>query len=235
MSTDQAPVTVNDAAPHLLVVDDDTRIRTLLERYLRDHGYRVSTAANAAAARALLASVAFDLLVLDVMMPGEDGISLTAFLRTRSDVPILILTARGESDDRIKGLEAGADDYLAKPFEPRELLLRIATIIKRARPAIADGDEIVFGECRFDPKRGELTRDGNPVRLTTAEVGILRLLAANAGRAISRLELSDKTGAGLERSVDVQITRLRRKVEPDPKLPLYLQTVRGVGYMLMPD
>jgi len=223
------------SAAHILVVDDDTRIRTLLERYLREHGYRVSTAEDAAAARGLMASFAFDLLVVDVMMPGEDGFSLTRALRNRSDVPILILTARGDPDDRIRGLEVGADDYLPKPFEPRELLLRIGTIIKRARPAIDDAQEIGFGDCRFDPKRGELTRAGQPVRLTHAEANILRLLASNPGRAFSRLELSERTGAGLERSVDVQVTRLRKKIEVDPKTPLYLQTVRGVGYMLIPD
>lgn len=223
------------SAPHILVVDDDTRIRTLLERYLRDHNYRVSSAADAAEARRLIASLAFDLLVVDVMMPGEDGFSLTKSLRTRTDVPILILTARGDPDDRILGLEVGADDYLPKPFEPRELLLRVATIIKRTRPAITDSEEIAFGDCTFDPKRGELIKAGQTIKLTQAETGILRLLASNPGRPFSRLELSERTGAGLERSIDVQVTRLRKKIEADPKTPLYLQTIRGVGYMLVPD
>lgn len=229
------PSEMDQTAPHILIVDDDERIRTLLERYLRDHGYRVSSASDANHARGLIANFAFDLLVVDVMMPGEDGFSLTKSLRNRSDVPILILTARGDPDDRIKGLEVGADDYLPKPFEPRELLLRIATIIRRARPAIDESQEVCFGECRFDPKRGELTRSDEVVKLTSAEANVLRLLASNPGRAFSRLELSERTGAGLERSVDVQITRLRKKIEQDPKMPLYLQTVRGVGYMLIPD
>jgi len=221
---------------HLLIVDDDTRIRTLLQRYLSENGYRVTAAKDAAEARQLMASLDFDFIVLDVMMPGEDGFSLTKAIREKSDVPILLLTARGEASDRIEGLEHGADDYLAKPFEPRELLLRIATILRRAgAPVEALRPYVQLGTCRFDGERGELTRDGKPVKLTSAELQLMRVLAANPGVTFTRTDLSQHMGAVLERTVDVQITRLRRKIENDPKLPLYLQTVRGVGYVLMPD
>ena len=221
---------------HLLIVDDDTRIRTLLQRFLSESGYRVTAAKDAAEARQLLASLDFDFIVLDVMMPGEDGFSLTKSIRETSSVPILLLTARGESIDRIEGLERGADDYLAKPFEPRELLLRISTILRRAgRPAEVVRQIVHLGACRFDAERGELTREGKPVKLTSAELQLLRLLGANPGQSFTRSDLSQRMGAVLERTVDVQITRLRRKIENDPKLPLFLQTVRGIGYVLMPD
>ena len=226
---------IGDDAPHILVVDDDRRIRSLLQRYLQDNGYRVTTAETAAEARKRLKGLAFDLLVLDIMMPGEDGLSLAGDLRTRSDVPILLLTARGESEDRIAGFEAGADDYLAKPFEPRELLLRLDAIIRRARPAAPRTSEVRFGPCRFDLERGELTNNDDIVRLTTAETVLLDLFARNPGTVFSRADLCERTNAGLERSVDVQINRLRRKIEADPRQPVYLQTVRGVGYMLVPD
>ena len=232
MSLDIAP---EAEERHILVVDDDTRIRTLLQKFLSTNGYRVTIAADAEDARKHLRNFAFDLIVLDVMMPGEDGLSLTAALRQTSDVPILLLTAKGESADRIAGLESGADDYLTKPFEPRELLLRIAAIQRRARAERAAIREIRLGAFRFDPERGEMTREGRPVKLTSAETALLRILAANAGKPISRLELAQRTGAGLERSIDVQVTRLRRKIETDPKMPLYLQTVRSVGYVLVPD
>ena len=230
----------NDAADktvqHLLIVDDDTRIRTLLQRYLSENGYRVTAAKDAAEARQLMTSLDFDFIVLDVMMPGEDGFSLTKSIREKSSVPILLLTARGESGDRIEGLERGADDYLAKPFEPRELLLRIATILKRAGTPVEPARPIIqLGTCRFDAERGELMRDGKPVKLTSAELQLMRVLAANPGQTFTRTDLSQRMGAVLERTVDVQITRLRRKIENDPKLPLYLQTVRGIGYVLMPD
>lgn len=228
--------TPDGSEPHLLVVDDDTRIRTLLQRFLSENGYRVSVAKDAAEARQLLESLAFDFIILDVMMPGEDGFSLTKAIRSRSSVPILLLTARGESHDRIEGLERGADDYLPKPFEPRELLLRVATILRRAsRPAMPQKNIVQLGVCRFDSERGELTREGKPIKLTSAELQLLRLLSANAGQTFSRSDLSQQMGAVLERTVDVQITRLRRKIEVDPRLPLYLQTVRGVGYVLVPD
>ena len=222
-------------ASHILIVDDDRRIRELLKRYLSDHGYRVTTAENAGEARAKLAGLAFDLLVLDVMMPGESGLELAASLRDSSSVPILMLTARGETEDRIAGLERGVDDYLTKPFEPRELLLRIGTILRRARtPGAGPGsNEISLGECRFNVARGELRRGDELIRLTTREVQLMRIFAARPGQPLSRLDLCDNEAA--ERSIDVQINRLRRKIEIDPRNPTYLQTVRGEGYVLMPD
>jgi two-component system phosphate regulon response regulator OmpR len=219
---------------HILVVDDDDRIRGLLKRYLQERGYRVSTAPNAAKALSTLNSLAFDLLVLDVMMPGMNGFELTEAVRKRGDTPILLLTARGEAEDRIKGLSLGADDYLAKPFEPEELVLRINAILRRARPAVAAIRRVEFGEWSFDVEREILTRSGDPVRLTGGEAALLAALAASTGQTVSRLSLSERTGGG-ERAVDVQVTRLRRKIEEDPKEPLHLQTVRGEGYRLVAD
>jgi two-component system phosphate regulon response regulator OmpR len=225
-----------DEIPHLLVVDDDTRLRELLRRYLTEQGFRVTTAENAAAARAKLASMEFDLLVLDLMMPGESGLDFTADLRRGSTVPILMLTAMGEPEDRISGLEHGADDYLPKPFEPRELLARIRTVLRRApQPApIPPLPRVIrFGDCMFDLDRQLLTRSGVPIRLTSTEAALLRALALSAGRPLSRERLSD--GPGQSRTVDVQVTRLRRKIEQNPKFPRYLQTVRGKGYVLLTD
>jgi two-component system, OmpR family, phosphate regulon response regulator OmpR len=222
--------------PHLLVVDDDDRLRELLHRYLTGNGYRVTAAGNAADARTLMKSFAFDLLVLDVMMPGESGFELTRSVREQSQVPILILTARGEAEDRIQGLELGADDYLMKPFEPRELVLRVNALLRRAGPpATTAHAEVRMGDAVYDPERGQLRRKGKPVHLTSSEAALLKLFAANAGRSFSRTDLCARLGVALERSIDVQVTRLRRKIEEDPKLPLYLQTVRGVGYVLVPD
>ena len=222
--------------PHLLVVDDDERLRALLQRYLSTNGFRVSAAADAAGARGLMKSMAFDLLILDVMMPGESGLDLTRSIRAGSQTPILMLTARGDAEDRIAGFEHGADDYLPKPFEPRELLLRVAALLRRAAPPqrVALG-EVRLGECVFDPQRALLRRKGRPVKLTSSETALLQFFAANAGRAFSRGDLCARLGVALERSIDVQVTRLRRKIEEDPKLPLYLQTVRGVGYVLVPE
>jgi two-component system, OmpR family, phosphate regulon response regulator OmpR len=222
--------------PHLLVVDDDERLRELLQRFLTSNGYRVSAASDAADARTLMKSFAFDLLILDVMMPGESGLDLTRAIRAHSRTPILMLTARGDAEDRIAGLELGADDYLPKPFEPRELVLRVGALLRRAAPPqrTAHGD-VKLGECVFDPQRAQLRRKGKPVKLTSSEAALLQLFAANAGRAFSRNDLCTRLGVALERSIDVQVTRLRRKIEEDPKLPLYLQTVRGVGYVLVPD
>lgn len=224
---------------HLLVVDDDDRIRELLKEYLSRAGFRVTVAADAAAARRLMETLDFDLLVFDVMMPGEDGLSLTRAVRARTGVtaatPILILTARGTSGDRIEGLTLGADDYLAKPFEPKELLLRIEAILRRAASAPAVQGTLKMGRCAFDLERGELTRDDAPVRLTEAETQLLRRLAASANIAVDRMELAREQADATGRAVDVQVTRLRRKIEDDPKLPRYLQTVRGVGYRLAPD
>lgn len=225
-----------DDAPHLLVVDDDRRIRILLSRYLAENGYRVSVAADAAEARQHLAGLAFDLLILDVMMPGEDGLSLTGSLRQDMTVPILILTAKGEADARIHGLELGADDYLSKPFEPRELLLRINNILRRTGPAGSPLIEHVrFGPFTFHMQRMELTRLNEPVRLTDREKQILRAFAEAPGQTVDRLALlGDDTESG-DRTVDVQINRLRRKIEDDPSNPLYLQTVRGYGYRLVTE
>jgi two-component system, OmpR family, phosphate regulon response regulator OmpR len=220
---------------HILVVDDDKRICALLQRYLTENGFLVSTAASAAEAEGLMGSLTFDLMILDVMMPGEDGLSFTKRMRQSSEVPILLLTARGEPEDRIAGLERGADDYLAKPFEPRELLLRVNTILRRVRVPEPQKKIVHLGTCRFDSERGELWRGEKLVKLTSAEVSLLRIFAAAPGVNFSRSDLSAKIGAVLERTVDVQITRLRRKIEADPRMPIYLQTVRGVGYVLSPD
>ncbi len=232
--------------PHILVVDDDTRLRELLRRYLSENGFLVSAAKDAAEARRLLAGLEFDMIVLDVMMPGEDGFSLTESLRRTNPVPILLLTARGEVDDRIAGLERGADDYLSKPFEPRELLLRISTILRRAAmPGVGTGagarqeagtQRIAFGACVFHLSRGELLREDQPVHLTEIETVLLRAMAERGGEAVSREELIQQGGIdGNERAVDVQVTRLRRKIEPNPRAPRYLQTVRGAGYRLRLD
>lgn len=225
-----------DRPPHLLLVDDDDRIRDLLKRFLAKAGARVSAAADAASARRLLEAMDFDLLILDVMMPVEDGFSLAESVRRVSKVPIVLLTARGMPEDRIRGLSIGADDYVPKPFEPAELALRINAILRRTVAKRGDaGETVQFGPFSFSSARGELQRDGANVRLTEAEAVMLRILAARAGEVVSREELAKRTGAGLERSVDVQITRLRRKIEDDPRAPVYLQTVRGVGYRLAAD
>ncbi len=226
---------MSDLEPHLLVVDDDARLRQLLHRYLSDNGFRITLAADAGEARASLTSFAFDLIVLDVMMPGETGIELTRSLRSEMQqkrVPILLLTAMGEPEDRINGLEQGADDYLAKPFEPRELVLRIRNILERRGAA----GSVRFGAFRFDLGRNELYRGGELVHLTSAEAWLLAALAARAGEAVSREDLSQSAPfSGCIRNVDVQMTRLRRKIEPDPRYPRYLQTVRGTGYALKPE
>lgn len=225
-----------DRPPHLLLVDDDDRIRDLLKRFLTQAGARVSAAADAASARRLLSSMDFDLLILDVMMPIEDGFSLAASVRQNSKVPIILLTARGMPEDRIRGLSIGADDYVPKPFEPAELTLRINAILRRTVTQRGEAPELVsFGPFSFNSARGELSRDGANVRLTEAEVAMLRVLAARPGEVVSREDLAKRTGQGLERSVDVQVTRLRRKVEADPRAPVFVQTVRGVGYRLAVD
>jgi len=225
-----------DTEPHLLVVDDDSRLRELLRRYLTDQGFRVTTAGDAGEARARLASIAFDLLVLDVMMPGEDGLQLTRSLRAESRIPILLLTAMAEPEDRINGLEHGADDYLAKPFEPRELVLRVRNILQRVPEPRLSANEIRFGACRLDLARGELYRGSDAVHLTAAETALLLALARRPGEPVSREALSEEAQfSGNVRTVDVQMTRLRRKIERDPKFPRYLQTVRGTGYVLKPD
>ncbi|HWV42118.1 response regulator transcription factor [Pseudorhodoplanes sp.] len=232
--TRAAPPSPADDAPHLLVVDDDRRIRDLLSRFLAAEGYRVTTADNAAEARAKLHGLHFDLLILDVMMPGESGFDLAKSLRSTSSVPILMLTARDETAMRIEGLQIGADDYVAKPFEPRELSLRINNILKRAQPAVPVPVESVrFGEFVFHISRGELKRGEDIVRLTDRERDMLRVLAATPGETVPRLALAGNDPAVNERAVDVQVNRLRRKIEKDPANPLFVQTVRGIGYRLV--
>lgn len=233
---------MNELDPHLLIVDDDERIRVLLQKFLMKNGFLVSAARDAAHARRVLAGLDFDLIVLDVMMPGEDGVSLTKWVREQGETPVLLLTARSEADDRISGLEAGADDYLAKPFEPKELLLRINAILRRV-PKDTQNPEtpkvMQLGPVRYDLERGEMWRGEDIVRLTATEVQLMRIFSSQPGEPISRSKLVEDLGRdkgqAQERAVDVQITRLRRKIEDDPRQPRYLQTVRGAGYMLAPD
>ena len=233
---------MNQPDAHILIVDDDERIRGLLQKFLARHGYWVSAARDAAHARRLLAGLEFDLIVLDVMMPGEDGVTLTRDLRKTLTTPILLLTAKGETEHRIMGLEAGADDYMTKPFEPKELVLRINAILRRV-PVGETPDEppktLHMGSIRYDITRGELWHGEDMVRLTATEGALMRIFSAQPNSAVSRMKLVEdlaKNGVqSQERAVDVQITRLRRKLENDPKTPRYLQTVRGAGYMLAPD
>ena len=234
---------MNEADAHLLIVDDDERIRTLLQKFLMRHGFLVTSARDAAHARRILAGLDFDLIVLDVMMPGEDGLSLTRSLREDMQTPILLLTAKGETGNRIEGLEAGADDYLAKPFEPKELLLRINAILRRVPSAPTENGEgpkyLKLGEIRYDVDRGEMWHGDEPIRLTATEAQLMKIFSTQPGEPVSRAKLVEDLGRdrgqAQERAVDVQITRLRRKLEADPKQPRYLQTVRGAGYMLAPD
>ena len=225
---------LSDNAAHILIVDDDQRIRDRLARYLFENGFRVTTAHDATCARASMRGLAFDLVLLDVMMPGESGLELTRALRAEGRVPVLLLTAMAEPEDRVNGLEQGADDYLSKPFEPRELVLRVRNLLQRRPAADVASKDIRFGGCRFDVVRGELYRGGDVVHLTAAEAGLLSMLTQKAGQAVSREELSMSL-SGNVRNVDVQMTRLRRKIERDPRFPRYLQTVRGTGYILKPD
>lgn len=233
---------MSDMDAHLLIVDDDERIRDLLKKFLMRSGFLVTAARDAAHARRVLSGLDFDMIVLDVMMPGEDGVSLTRALRETHATPILLLTARGETEHRIAGLEAGADDYLAKPFEPKELLLRINAILRRMpeTPAQDTAAKILtLGPIRYDIERGEMWQGEDPVRLTATESQLMKIFSAQPGEPISRAKLVEDLGRdkgqAQERAVDVQITRLRRKIEQDPKQPRYLQTVRGAGYMLAPD
>ena len=230
---------MSEAQPHVLVIDDDKRLRDLIARYLTEQGYRVTPAVNAEDARAKLAGITFDLLVVDIMMPGESGLELTKSLRENSLVPILLLTAMGESGDRIAGLETGADDYLVKPFEPRELVLRIKAILKRASARTerqTSVGAVKFGGFVFEIERRRLFKSGEPVHLTEAESELLFQLARRAGQPVSREELAPQGEDAVEsRLIDVQMTRLRRKIEDDPRFPRFLQTVRGRGYVLQPD
>ncbi len=225
-----------DDTAHILVVDDDRRLRDLLQKFLTDSGFRVTTAGSAAEARDRLSSIRFDLLVLDVMMPGESGLTFTADLRQINNVPILMLTAMAEPEDRIDGLERGADDYLTKPFEPRELVARIRSILRRAGEAPPQPGELRFGSRTYDARRQLLSGPDDTVPLTGTEARLLDILARTPGEAISRDDLQAESGiGGSSRAVDVQVTRLRRKIEPDPRNPRYLQTIRGQGYVLWPD
>ena len=230
-----------DNAAHLLIVDDDRRIRELLRRYLVAEGYRVTTAGTALEATTAMGNMAFDLIVLDVMMPGEDGFSFATKVRGDpgpiAHVPILMLTAKTEFEERVLGFEIGVDDYLGKPFEPRELSLRIASILRRAKPPADAGvpAQVQFGPFLYDLERGELRQNGEIVRITDREREMLRLLAASAGATVARETLAGPGSAGNERTIDVQVNRLRRKIETDPANPLFLQTVRGVGYRLLVD
>jgi two-component system phosphate regulon response regulator OmpR len=225
-----------DNAPHILVVDDDQKIRDLLARYLSEHGFRVSTAADAQNARASMRGLAFDLVLLDVMMPGESGLELARDLKATTQLPVCLLTARSDPDQRIEGLETGADDYVAKPFEPRELVLRIRNILRRGQPRTgAAAEEVRMGAYVFHIGRGELKHDEETIKLTERERDLLRLFAQRPGSPIPRHELSSDDSTGSERAIDVQINRLRRKIETDPSNPVYLQTVRGKGYILYID
>lgn len=229
---------MNEDAPHILVVDDDERLRALLKKFLSENGFIVITAKDAPDGRARLESIAVDLIILDLMMPGESGLTFAEKLRETSLTPILMLTAMGEAEDRIAGLEKGADDYLAKPFEPRELLLRIHAILRRRPKSEAPSHQTPkrFGDKVFDPERQELLQGDKVIKLTEAEQYLLMALVARAGDTLNRDDLADLTGAsGESRAVDVQVTRLRRKLEEDPKNPRYLKTVRGQGYILIPD
>lgn len=225
-----------DETAHILVVDDDRRIRQLLQSYLTEHGFRVSVAATAAEARQRMEGIVYDLLVLDIMMPGESGLQFTQALRREGfGVPVLLLSALADASDRISGLEHGSDDYLPKPFEPRELLLRVQNLLRRSESAVRIRSEVFFGGFTFSLRRGELRKEGELVRLTTRERDFLRLLAGRPGTAMGRAELAPAGSEEGARSVDVQINRLRQKIEADPSNPVFLQTVRGAGYVLHID
>lgn len=230
-------MTTSGHGRHLMVVDDDDRIRILLKEFLTRAGFRVTVAQDAGTARRLMSLLDFDLLIVDVMMPGESGIAFTGWVREGGGTPVLILTARGLADDRIAGLSAGADDYLSKPFEPQELLLRIEAILRRTGRSAAPR-RVLLGPHAFDLERSELLLGDIPVRLTEGEAKLLKRLAIAPHTPVDRLDLALEAGEGVEptgRAVDVQVTRLRRKLEADPRNPRYLQTVRGIGYMLAPD
>lgn len=233
---DHATAESMDDAPHLLVIDDDRRIRSLLSRFLSERRFRVSVASDAAEARRILQGLEFDLMIVDVMMPGESGLDLVRAVSPHREIPILMLTARSETDDRILGLEAGADDYLAKPFDPRELLLRINNILKRGSSApLQKVEHVRFGPFSFSLSRKELRRGTEIIRLTEREQEIMTQFAQKAGDTIPRQDLLTNEAEVGERTVDVQINRLRRKIESDPANPLWLQTVRGIGYRLNVD
>lgn len=223
---------------HILVVDDDTRLRNLLRRFLQEQNFATSVAKDAAEARMFIDEYKFDLLIVDVMMPNESGIEFLTALRKENNVPVIMLTAMGEPDDRISGLEAGADDYLPKPFEPKELVLRIKNILKRAPKNTENKDlPLNLGLCLYDAVKKELTnKQGDIIHITPVEQMLLSVLSQKPGQIFTREKLAEILGAGQSpRSIDVQITRLRKKIEKDSKNPRYLQTIRGKGYMLLPE
>lgn len=227
---------MSEQKAHILVVDDDDRLRALLKKFLSEQGFMVTAATDAADARHKLAWFVFDTIILDVMMPGETGFELLATLSDAQKQIVLMLSAMGEADERIKGLELGAEDYLVKPFEPKELVLRVKTILRRNTLAREKSRLVQFGDFRFDLATSQLKRGDDAIYLTSSEVIMLKLLAENAGKPVSREELSAlMPGSGNERTVDVQITRLRKKIEDLEGKPLYLQTVRGAGYVLYTD
>lgn len=224
-----------DNAPHILVVDDDERIRNLLTKYLMSNGFRVTKAADAISARAALSGLEFDLLILDVMMPGETGFELAQSIKGTIQAPIFMLTALGEPEQRVKGLEIGVDDYISKPFEPKELLIRINNILRRIEESGGSKDEIIIGEFHFNIARGDLKSTTETIKLTERERELLRIFSKRRGETVARHELSGNDGDSSDRAVDVQINRLRRKIEKNPSNPVYLQTVRGKGYILHTD
>ncbi len=223
---------MNPDGAHILVVDDDRRLRARLQKYLMAQGFLVSTASSAADAEAKLKSLVFDLLIVDVMMPGEDGMSFTRRIRQSAGLPIIMLTARDMADDRVAGLEVGADDYLSKPFEPRELVLRMRNALRLVPPPPVESGIVIFGPFAFDRDRLELSREGHPVPLTDSETSLLRVFAGSPGVTLSRFRLAQKTTTA-ERTIDVQVSRLRRKIEDNPGAPQYLRTIRGKGYVLV--
>lgn len=224
---------IEDNAKHILVVDDDTRIRDLLRRYLSNSGFRVTTASDAAQARRKLEGMDFDLLVVDVMMPGETGLSLTKSLLATKDVPILMLTALSEVESRIEGLEAGVDDYLGKPFDPKELVLRINAILKRQTPLQTNEiQQVMFGPYTFILSTRELKKNSEPIHLTERERELMTIFSQKPGETIERAALSSHEQNFGDRTIDVQINRLRRRIEANPAEPVFLQTVRGIGYRL---
>ena len=226
--------TLPDNAAHILVVDDDQRIRDLLSRYLQEHGFRVTPASDAASAKAAMRGLTFDLIILDVMMPGQSGMDFARELKQTMDIPICMLTAMDQKEDRLVGMEAGVDDYIVKPFEPRELLIRMRNILRRGRP-MPPMEDIKMGAYVFNIARGELKKGDETIKLTERERDLLRQFAAKSGLPIARHELAPDESTGSERAIDVQINRLRRKIEADPANPVYLQTARGKGYILYTD
>ncbi len=220
---------------HILIIDDDEKIRDLLKQYLKNNNFFVSTAINASDAEEKLKIIKFDLAIIDIMMPGKDGLQLTKEIRERIDLPIILLTAKGEPDDRVRGLELGAEDYLPKPFEPKELLLRIKNVIKRVKKDKNLINLIKIGKANINIKKMEIQRENIKIKINASEKILLENMISSAGKIFSREEISKITNLTQERSIDVLVTRLRQKIEPDPKNPKYLQTIRGSGYVLWLD